>query len=211
MTTTEVNEAQDPTHCNRCRASLDRGWSERWVNDKRTEVVCFDCNDREQIGRYLESSVITTSLWTRAVIEGARAEYGRASTLPLALRRVLLDVNASVSRIQTEVKRFEHDVWFGGLQAQARAATHRGFRADVDGLTALVYSMCGRVMITIEAADESHSVTVIAAEGADESTMGIQGIRATEEQAVALLTACREAVVKNGSWMFKRDDKVGVI
>lgn len=92
------------------------------------------------------------------------------------------------------------------------AADHNGFRAGFESsgekFDVLVYAMAGRVVFTIEPADESRHISVICAEKGSESTMGIQGICATERQAIAMLAG---ACAAWGAGMrFERDDKVGM-
>ena len=213
----------DPTHCDRCKASLERGRSERWRDDKRIEAICFDCDEREQIASYLQTKVISTKLMMRGAIEKVRAESALLPPPPHAKRRkpprplpenaaaAYREINASVDRLQAEVKNFERAVWFDGLQRRVREASHRGFSARGEGMTALVYSIAGHTMITLQPADESISLTLITAEDSTDAVMGIQGISATEQQALALLKTCREVWEWTGGLMFERDDKVGIL
>jgi hypothetical protein len=211
-----MNEARieipDPTHCDRCRASLERGWSERWRGERRVEAVCFDCDDAEAIAAYSATKVLTTKVMTRASVESVRREYGNGTRDPAAFVALGL-AHISTLLIRNAVKDFERVVWFGGLQEQVRAAKYRGLRAgfEIAGerYKVLVWSCAGRTVFTIEPADESRQVSLICAEDSAESTMGIHGICATERQAIAMLSgACAEWA--NGI-RFERDDKVGMI
>lgn len=207
-----TNEVPDPTHCDRCRASLERGWSERWRDGERVEAVCFDCNDAEKLREYLDTGVLTSSLMTRATIESVRREYGKGVANPTQ-RDLLARAWAATEAIQRAAKEFERVVWFGGFAEQERAAKHRGWRAAFDLAgeqhKVLVWSCAGRVVFTIEPDDESRQTSVICAEDENRSTMGIQGVCATEQQAIAMLHGATVAWARG--MRFERDDKVGMI
>ncbi len=207
MTTAEET-TQDPTNCDRCRASLERGWSERWIDGVRAHAVCFACNTKEYRAEYEASDIFTTKIMTDAAIYGVRLEYGRESPDPL-LDRALRDTQA----IQTAAKTFERDVWFAGLQDAVRKATTKGSRATfaVGGVPCvlLAWACAGRVVFTFEPEDESYQVTLITAEDEARSVMGIQGVRATRAQAVALIDAATAAL--RGGVGFTRDDKVDML
>lgn len=201
-----VSDKQDPTNCDRCKASLEHGWCERWRNDKRVEVMCFDCDKKERHERYAEDDVLTTRLLTDAEMYGVRLEYGKEASDPLLDR-----VRRESDRIKPALKRFESAVWFGGLQSLVRDTQYRGHRATFEAngtkADALVWSCAGQTLITIEPADGSYSVTLITAEDSSEPVMGIQGIRATWGDARALI----DAAAKLRTADFARDDKIGVM
>lgn len=198
---------KDPKSCDRCTASLAHGWSERWRDDKRIEVVCFDCDKTERHAEFAKDGVLTTRMLTDAAIYGVRREYDR-----VAPNDMLDRVSRESAEIQTACKVFERDVWFGGLQKIVRAASHRGFRASfaLDSVQCdlLVWSCAGRTVFTAQPADESYQVSLITADDSADPVMGIQGICATKEQAVALLDAVTKACV--GGANFVRDDKIGM-
>lgn len=202
---------KDPKNCDRCTASLVRGWSERWRDDKRVEVVCFDCDKAERFARYAETDVLTSNLLIDGALYQARREGGAAGGS--YARDYLLDrANREIAEIHTACKAFERDVWFGGLQRIVRAASHRGFRAsfalDSVQCNLLVWSCAGRTVFTAQPADESYQVSLITAEDEANAVMGIQGICATKGQAVVLIDAATKACV--GGANFVRDDKIGM-
>ncbi|WP_437310113.1 hypothetical protein [Sorangium sp. So ce388] len=206
-----ATETPDPTHCDRCGASLERGWSERWSGKKRIHAWCIPCADRERLEEYAKTGELTTQVMVRASIDNALREYGKGVTCP-SERNLLARAWASTEAIQRAAKDFERAVWFGGLAEQVRAAEHRGWRAGFqiagEKHDVLVWSCAGRVVFTIEPADESRHISVICAEDGGESTMGIKGIMATEQQAIAMLAgAC---VAFASGMQFERDDKVGM-
>lgn len=206
-----TTQVQDPTNCDRCRASLERGWSERWRGNVRVEAVCFGCDDAQRLREYLDTGVLTTKFMVRASIENVHREYGKGVSDPVAAE-ALARAWASTEAVQRAAKELERTVWFGGLAEQVRAAELRGFRAafEIAGEKhdVLVWSCAGRVVFTIEPADEGSHVSVICAEKGDQSTMGIHGIRATEQQAVAMLSGACAAW--SSGMRFERDDKVGM-
>ena len=87
-------------------------------------------------------------------------------------------------RIESVVReKFEPLVWNGGLRDMVSQSCYRGF-SFASGLRVLVYTIAGRVMITLSRQDRQ--ITLIA--DLDSQTgVGIQSISATEEEAVRLL------------------------
>lgn len=98
-------------------------------------------------------------------------------------------------RLRAAAKKFEAEVWFKGLQEQVLAESYRGMSTEPDRydflmgrkpVTVLTYVMAGRCMIQIER-EPTCRFTIIAADNSKESTMGVQGIDATLEQAEQLV------------------------
>jgi hypothetical protein len=214
MTTTTEDAAcsPDPANCDRCGAGLERGWSERWSDNKRIAAWCIPCADRERLEVYAKTSVLTTQIMVRASIENVHREYGRPADNPVE-RHLLARAWASTEAVQRAAKEFERVVWFGGFAEQVRTAKHRGLRASFDVAgehhKVLVWSCAGRVVFTIEPDDESRQISVICAEDEDRSTMGIQGVFATEQQATAMLHGATVAWTRG--MRFERDDNVGTL
>lgn len=213
-------EYADPTKCDRCSSSVEKGWSERWRASKkdaepvRVECVCFDCDEIERVTEYQQDRILTSRFMTTAACAAVTEEYrtnpGSRSygEPPRRFIEVYLKVNESITRLHTEVKKFEQAVWFSGLQAQVRAADFRGFRMNVGNIIVLVYSMCGRTQITIESIKGDKQITLITAEDESRPVMGINSILATEEEAMELMVTCREAYQRG--YKFTRNDKVGL-
>ena len=204
----------DVTACDRCKSSLERGWCERWGGTtkksmRRVESICFDCDRREHREAYASTDVLTTKIVMDSAIYEVRRESNRTAP-DLLLDRAVREL----ADVRTSYKAFERIVWFGGLQARVRAASFRGFRADftmLDGTAAraLVWSCAGRTVITIEIAAETAQVSIITADDSDDPVMGLQSIRATKGQAVALLDA---ACVRLANGLgFERDDRIGML
>lgn len=196
----------DPTTCDRCGASLERGWCKLWSDGTLLESICFGCNDAEHIKLYRETKVLTSTVTVMASIDKVHREYDK----PCATgnRELLIAVWASCAKIFTEIKAWERAVWFGGLQAAVRAAKFRGFRLDFPGGSALVYSIAAQTQITIETTDGSAQITLITAEDETQPVMCQNSIRATEDQALGLLAALQKAFVEGAK--FQRDDKIGL-
>ncbi len=121
---------------------------------------------------------------------------------------VCTEIMASHDRIQDEIGRFETEVWFGGMQAFARAASVKGTLFDAGSISVLCFTMCGRAMMTIHGKDGERgcSVTTITEEDSPPRSeddleergrgiMGMRGIDATEAEALSLLRAAR------GAWL----------
>lgn len=97
-------------------------------------------------------------------------------------------------RLRAAAKKFEAEVWFNGLQDQVLAEKYRGMSTEPNRydflmgrnpVTVLTYVMAGRCMIQLERG--AIRFTIIAADNSKESTMGVQGIDATLEQAEQLV------------------------
>ena len=214
---------KNPTHCDRCGGAFNGGYCARWVvppgakEAKLTEAICFDCEEVESVYQFNKDRVLTSRLMTSAVLNASHDEYrvkrgsrsyGEPERRYAAMYRL---VYASYEKVRLEVKRFEQAVWFAGLQAQVQKATHRGFKMTFsdDGVDtiAMVYSLAARTQITIERGDTQ--IMLITAEDETSPVMGINGLRATEQQAIDLLKSAAGAF-KSGA-KFKRNDKVGIL
>lgn len=75
----------------------------------------------------------------------------------------------------------------GSLQAFVDAAKWKGYRADVDGLTYLSYTMCARSIFQVDDDANETSVGIILDEDSPCPRGGIKSITATADQAVALI------------------------
>lgn len=116
-------------------------------------------------------------------------------------------IEAAAKRLRVDIKELERRFWFGGHQPLAQKAKTKGMKLELaDGLVVMTWTMCGRAMITIE--DSDASVTAICSEDGRESTMGLQGIDATEEQARSLIE--RACVAWESGHRLKEDRKVGM-
>lgn len=210
----------DPTKCDRCLSSVERGWSERWRAENkdaepiRVECICFDCDEMERITEYQQDKVLTTRFMTSAVCSAITEQYRKEpgsrsyGEPPHRFINTYLEANESVKRLQVEVKKFEQAVWFSGLQAQVLAAEFRGFRMNFGNVIALVYSLAGRTQITIESINGDKQISLITADDEKRPVMGINSISATEEDAMKLMVTCREAYERG--YKFTRNDKVGL-
>lgn len=174
--TPAVSDPPEPTHCADCSASLERGWS------RIGEVYrCHGCGDLVAWAEYERTGRLSSKILVTATIYGARREYGHPLP-PVFPESAIYEVR----RIQTEVAIFERIVWFrGGLQAFARSLRVKGSVGTIGEVDVLVYTMCGRAKITLNA--PGSSVSMICAEDSEDATMGVDGIDATEKQALWLL------------------------
>lgn len=73
------------------------------------------------------------------------------------------------------------------LQAFVLPAQYKGYRCDVDGLTYLSYTMCGRSIFQIDDDANGTSVGIILDEDSPTARGGIKSIDATADQAVDLI------------------------
>lgn len=194
--------------CSTCPATKLNAYSARCdANGEVQRVVCFECDRGERLAEFDTNKVLTSRLAMDAALKG---DESCPSFLDKDLERRArwIEINAASKRIHTEIKAFERVVWFGGLQAQDAACEWKGMKHDADGLLVMSYSMCGRTMITMERGDVS--VTVITATDESEPRMGMQGIRATEADAVKLLRDVCSLWTAGGIRMMP-DGKVSVL
>ena len=123
-----------------------------------------------------------------------------------------LDIAEASERVTAFMKTvFEPLVWFGGVQELVKGSPSRGFKAEASTemgpVKMLVYTIAGRCLIQLETGITR--VTVIADESSPEPRSGIQGINATEADAIRLLKVSTEAW-KAGSFQLQPDEKVGL-
>ena len=177
--------------CGRCPAKKLNAYSKRVDADGNVkEVVCFDCDNAESLAQWKKDHRLTS----RLILTAALKSHSRRGDPEAAW----LDINESSERVRARVKDpkgFERAVWFGGLQAAVRATRERGLSANIDThggkLTLTTYCLAGRCMVQIES--DAARLTLITAEDEAEAHMGVQGIDATEGQAIDLLNAAQRA------------------
>lgn len=142
-----------------------------------------------------------------ALYDGGRA-VGSGAVKPWDLR--WLDVAEASERVHAAVKAtLEPVVWFGGLQAIVQRATLRGLKGSAETAVGRVelttYSSAGRCLVQIETPTDR--VTAITAEDEAGRVMGVQGVDAAEDAAVAML--CSVAAAWRGG-AFKMVESKGV-
>lgn len=178
---------KDLTICDKCKKQLDGGWVE--MVDPKTrqilETVCVSCDRAQRVEEFRNTGYLSTRLVEQAHINEILKRLQNGD-------QEILDV---FSKIPPEIKLFEQEVWFGGLQTIAQNASTKGTKAEVDDFTLMCFTMCGRAMITIE--NEESSITLITDEDSSRSCMGWRGMYSTADQAIALLQKARSEW-KNG-------------
>ena len=169
-----------------------------WISIRRDAVetmICLDCN---MIQEYCESGIIITSLWLKALLAVHR---GEASP-------VYQEIESAMTVVNGIAKDVERDVWFGGVQAFVRAAPMKGYRADVDGMVVMSYTLCGRSLLQVEQPD-GQFICCIYDEESETPRGGIQGIHARPEVAISLLQWLQTAW-KTGSINLVHSPNVGI-
>jgi hypothetical protein len=216
------------TNCMRCNNTLERGYSSRWVGDECKEVICFKCDKVESLADHMKTGIITTNFMMESlmsVMTTMREAFGvevydahnEDQILDLLGRdypdttKAMLRVQLTTARLQKKIKKFDSEVWFKGLQDQIHDTKCRGVSAKLgkkyDNFCVLTWTCAGRTMITIE--DDNASVTAVADETSKESRTGLHGIRATGEQALALIDKAI-SLYKEGTLKFKDDEKISM-
>lgn len=179
-----TSETEQMATCCLCKKLMAASgmWQSHDREGNLLRTWCSQCDDAERLSAYRKTNRITTRLMSNALMASLDKEYGKP---PRPGAEVLLAVQQLVDAIQVEVRRFDRDVWFGGLQKIARGAKTKGTSFTAGDFKLLCYTMCGRAMITLDG--PTSSLTLITAEDDTESRMGIQGIDATCLEAFALL------------------------
>jgi hypothetical protein len=114
---------------------------------------------------------------------------------------ILIDgpTRESYERLKVAVKDFEREVWFNGLQDWINAESQRGMADSKtvwdhllgeDCVEMLTYAIAARVMITLQR--RGIFLSVVVAEHGTENSMGIQGLHATEAEAMELLQVAQD-------------------
>lgn len=223
-----TTQAIEPTHCDLCKASLDRGYVYQYRDDVLVSSICFGCDRVIKLKEYRDTKILTTSFLIDNTIKLTTSEIKeliydwKADTT--GLENVLphyaddqaftarIEAHISLRKILKEITRFESEVWFKGLQSLIRPSQSRGFSAKLPSspgeLSVLTYSMCGRCIVTIE--EGNVQVSMMCDESSDTPTMGDKGIRATEEQALDLLSRTI-AAYQDGTLKFEEDSGVSYI
>lgn len=194
---------EDPTHCDLCKKPLLDGsycQSFNGTTGEITETRCVVCDRIKRVDAYKESKILTTSLVMDAQLSKWNNKAGE-------FQEVYQEVVAVYETIKPEIKLFERDVWFNGLQSFAQKAKTKGTSASAEEVKLLCYTMCGRAMITLENKDSS--ITLITDEDSSENRMGMQGIYATGPNAIALLTRVR-GLWDRGSLKMEEDREVRI-
>ncbi len=175
-----AEEHTDPTNCSTCKTSLaESGWVSYYKDNELISSVCIGCDLVEKFMEWHKSGHITTPLHLHAILSKDQI-YNR--------------IRMSGERIREEIDRFSRWVWAGGLGHLVRESNERGHRADLAADTMLVWSCAGRTAITLETTGAS--ITLLAATDEPQGRMGLQGISATESQALRLLSVFSEAWVR---------------
>ena len=202
--TTQTIDQDNPT-CTVCGKTDLRSWTLTIRDNVCVAAHCSDCEDARTLAAYREDGVLTSRNTLSASLI---AFYAREARERRPCDPMWLDIADATKRLTTHVKAFDRDVWFGGLQAQYAKTKHglscAPFQTDIGECGMLVGGSGGRAMMTLTVGDAM--VTVITDETSKTSRMGLQGIHATEAQAVAILTgalhAWRKGLAMTGSPAF---------
>jgi len=209
--TTEVEAAKV---CGKCGCDCARGCVEKFsASHELLQTLCYECDRGERYDAFERTGRLHTWLVTDATMVVFYADEARVRRDPGPHRlRLARRVDAAAKTIHEAIKRFERVVWFGGLQAKVRAARVRGMKStevpSAHGpVTLLAWSCAGRTLITLDA--PTCTVTTITAEDERQPRMGMQGVDATESEALGLLDAVADAWERRAIEV-RPDEKVGI-
>lgn len=195
----------DETKCCDCGVCVVNKATVRTHKGNRlVKVVCRDCDIAERVRYYVATGHIDTWLSMEAMLADRTAD---PTGTPFQR------INASGEAIKRAAKRFEASVWFGGLKEIVKACDVQGMKAAplttrFGEVTPMLWACAGRVMFTLDA-PKCDVTTITTDEDGNESRMGVQGLHATEAQAVAMLDAVTTAW-KAGTVKFAPDRNVGL-
>jgi hypothetical protein len=212
MNTTEHIE---PTHCDTCKASLERGYCYRYEDDNLVGAICRKCDSKIMLEEYSKSNRLRTRLITDNSLSlyyvDMKKDWGFENNSFLEDLKNRIEIQQSYSRIYDKIKEFEKEVWFKGLQKQIMASTVKGVSAKpgiFSNFCVLTYSMCARTVITIE--DDKNSVSLITEEDSPDSRMGFQGIDAIEKEAISLIQLAIDLYHNEGGTRLEFKDDTNV-
>lgn len=165
--------------CGTCGVNLNGGSVLRYDRDAVSVVVtCWDCDLRRRVGDYQKDQRISTFLLQSAYLFASNLETLNVSWMQGDDRReqrealrgkiakmadveaVLREVHASGEAIAQRVHDFDLTVWRAWMRKYYKKAVRRGHTAEVGGVTLLIWGAAGRVMTTIEGANEA-TLTVL--------------------------------------------------
>ncbi|MFH0937272.1 MAG: hypothetical protein V1808_03180 [Candidatus Daviesbacteria bacterium] len=187
-----------PSNCEQCQSPLNGAYSEIYKGRQRIAVICTRCSAQDYLEDYQKTRRLSSSLIMEALVSNYYPAEDKF--------RILADRNV----VDEAVKVFEKEIWWeGGLQKFNKNSSDRGHSLKFGNLTARMYTLAGRVMITMEDNSRNIDLTVITTEN-NELYMGVQSVNATAREAVELLYEMRR-LKANGKLKFQPDNKVSII
>jgi len=215
----------EPTNCDKCKASLDNGYSYLYEGSELIGATCFKCSAQEELEKYIETKRLHSRFVNNITLDlyslddtrdykdkdndynnkSLRYLISSASAKEFEVFKNKVDAYYSYIKICEKIKLFESEVWRKGLQKIIMNSHSTGVSANLIGIKCLTFSMCGRTMFTID--DNESSITMMCIEDSNNSTMHFRGIDATEQRAIELIDFVIETF-NDGSLIFKDDNEV---
>src|SRR5271154_1720649 len=128
----------EPTNCQTCNASLERGYSSRYRGDKLISVICFGCDRKETMQNYLKTKVLTTRLIEDNEMQLYRFDdnnYQDKKTFPPEELKTRLEIRSAYQKIVGKIEEFERKVWFSGVQGTVKFSKVKGVSAYANDKT----------------------------------------------------------------------------
>ncbi len=183
--------------CDRCKADLD-GWTVNVYDSKGNikENICYVCDRVDSVNEYKKSGIIATRLMTQAVMARIHFERDDLNSLRAEVanfersnRDTLLEIASATDEIEKLVRKFEEDHWLRYIKKYWNKSDDRGHHFTLPSkAVAMMWGSAGRVLITLENKKADISMIFLDEESQLTPNGGIQGINATKDQAIALLT-----------------------
>lgn len=210
------NGLQDVPNCTRCKAPNNGHSTYVWENHVLKENLCRKCGSKDDLENYRKNdkrlrSFLTMENQLELYHLDMKKDWGFYNREFLEDLKSRIEIQQAADKIHDKIKEFESTVWFGGLKTIINKATTSGVSASAPKLNdfkVLTFCSAGRTMFTLQ--DRDASVTAICAEDSETSTMGMQGIDATEEQALKLFNSAIR-LWKEGTLKFKTDKNISII
>jgi hypothetical protein len=193
--------------CSKCGTRLDKGYSFSQNKDGNETRICIECNDREMLDAWKATGELSTGLVTHCLIQKVRLESCPEKWDDTPFRKIC----DQVEEIQGALDRWGKNHW-KDVREKYVGSKSRGHSGRRGGLKALVWGCAGRLMVTLEdtkpVGKGKYNGAYVSIIGCDEgnSSVGLQGIAATKEEALVLLRDATE------NWPeIKPDQKVRLI
>jgi hypothetical protein len=168
---------------------------------------CHACGKEDDLRRFRETRTLTSRVTLQAALvchdldnPGGRPRRYRETPEQQVTYR---EINDQMKEVEAAARRFEQ-TWLNEIRPRYVEAKTSGMSGDGVGFKVMLLGTAGRLLITIQDRwKQGHSaskygggwISVITSddeEGGNPGRMGIQGLCATKEEAVALLTDAAE-------------------
>lgn len=194
--------------CLKCKAKCDKEHTIIYKNGEPDRYYCYPCSTTDKWKIFARDKILTSSLMLDATLACHKYEGKYFHKEPTEEQ---LFVNDCIQKINTQIKNFEEEVWFGSdMQHEVLAPSCRGLSATHGDLKVLTYVCAGRCMITMYHKDDEY-VSLLTEDNidSDRRCMGLQGLGGSFEIVGSLINQAIE-LRKQGKLKFKEDREIRI-